>query len=226
MIAAKFAHVETWIFDLDNTLYHPSVRLFDQIEAKMVAWIMREMRVDRSAADEMRERYWAQYGTTLSGLMAEHDIDPWHFLLDVHDIDFKVLSADKDLRQKIETLPGRRIIFTNGDAPYARRVLAARGLENTFDAIYGIEHTGWHPKPRNEAFDAIIKTDGLDPARAAMFEDDPRNLAVPFDLGMRTVLVTPEPMVHAHIEHHTDNLADFLSQIVGAPYSAQTRAPS
>lgn len=226
MIAASFSHVDTWVFDLDNTLYHPSARLFDQIEAKMVAWIMRELRVDRKSADEMRGRYWAKYGTTLSGLMCEHQIDPWDFLLDVHDIDFTVLSRDAALRNEIAALPGRRIIFTNGDAPYATKVLAARGLENTFDAIYGIEHTGWRPKPKRAAFDAIITADGFDPKRASMFEDDPRNLAVPFEMGMRTVLVTPEPMDHTHIQHHTGDLTDFLSQIARTPYSDPANIPS
>ena len=168
----------------------------------------------------------ARHGTTLSGLMQEHGIDPWHFLDDVHDIDTRGLAPAPDLANAITALPGRRIVFTNGDSKYAGRVLAARGLETVFDAVYGIEHAQWRPKPEAAAFERILTTDRIDPKRAAMFEDDARNLEVPHQMGLRTVLVAPEPMNAAHIHHHTDDLLGFLSQIVGAAFSGGTAAPT
>ena len=210
----RFAHVETWVFDLDNTLYPPEVRLFDQIEVRMTAWVMEALGVDRNEADRLRRHYWASYGTTLAGLMREHDIDPAPYLTDVHDIDFGVLTSDPGLADAIRALPGRRVVYTNGSAPYAERVIAARGLSGLFDAVYGVEHAGFRPKPEREAFEAIIARDGFTPARAAMFEDDPRNLAAPHGLGMATVHVAPERHQAAHIHHHTDDLAGFLARLV------------
>ena len=178
-----FAHVTTWVFDLDNTLYPPSVRLFDQIEVRMTNWVMRELGVGHTEANRLRQHYWQKYGTTLAGLMREHGIAPDAYLADVHDIDFSVLPLDPDLGSALGKLPGRRIVYTNGGADYAQRVLAARGLSGLFDAIYGIEHAGFLPKPERAAFETVFALDGLTPDSAAMFEDDPRNLRAPHDDG-------------------------------------------
>lgn len=214
-LAPDFSHVTTWVFDLDNTLYPPHMRLFDQIEVRMTDWVMRALQVDRARADHLRAYYWATYGTTLAGLMREHDVDPGPYLNEVHDIDFSVLSPDPDLARAIAALPGRKIIYTNACAPYAEKVLAARGLGSLFDAIYGVEHAAFHPKPDAQAFATVFAKDGLDPTRGAMFEDDSRNLAVPHALGMRTVHVAPRPEPADHIHHHTDDLAAFLARLLG-----------
>jgi putative hydrolase of the HAD superfamily len=209
-----FSSVTTWVFDLDNTLYPPHMRLFDQIEVRMTDWVMRALQVDRARADHLRAHYWATYGTTLSGLMTEHGVDPGPYLNEVHDIDFSVLLPDPDLSRAIADLPGRKIVYTNACKPYAEKVIAARGLEGRFDAVYGVEHARFHPKPAAEAFATVFGLDGLDPARAAMFEDDSRNLMVPHDLGMRTVHVAPAAEPARHIHHHTDDLAAFLARLV------------
>ena len=214
MTHTDFAHVRHWVFDLDNTLYHPSVRLFDQIEVKMTDWVMQALGVDRPEADRLRTHYWQTHGTTLAGLMAEHDVDPRPYLVDVHDISFAALQPDPALTHAIAALPGRRIVYTNGSASYARNVLAARGLTHAFDAVYGVEDAGFHPKPARTAFETIFARDGTDPTTAAMFEDDPRNLAAPHAMGMRTVLVTPEPHHAPFIQHHTDDLTSFLMALV------------
>jgi putative hydrolase of the HAD superfamily len=215
MPADSFSHVNAWVFDLDNTLYDPSVRLFDQIEVRMTAYVMSQLGVDQSEANRLRQHYWKSYGTTLAGLMREHDLDPEPYLIDVHDIDFGALSPAPDLRAAISALPGRRIVYTNGSAPYAERVIAARGLSGLFDAVYGVEHAHYRPKPEREAFETIFATDRLDPTRAAMFEDDVRNLAAPHALGMCTVHVAEKPEPADHIHYHTTDLAHFLGQLRG-----------
>ena len=214
MIAQSFRHVRAWVFDLDNTLYPPSMRLFDQIEVKMTDWVMAALRVDRARADHLRAHYWQTYGTTLAGLMTEHDVDPGPYLTDVHDIDFSILTPEPALADAIAALPGRKIIYTNACVPYAEKVVAARGLGGLFDAIYGVEDAAFHPKPEARAFAAVFARDGLDPTRAAMFEDDARNLLVPHALGMRTVHVAPEPAPAPHIHHHSNDLAGFLGQLL------------
>ena len=209
----QFAHVSAWVFDLDNTLYDPGVRLFDQIHQRISAYVMRVTGADRAEADRLRRTYWEGYGTTLAGLMAEHGVDPDAYMLEVHDIDFSALAPCPALHAAIAALPGRRIVHTNASAPYARRVLAARGLTSLFDSVYGVEHAGYTPKPARAAHEAVLAADGIDPATAAMFEDDPRNLTAPHAMGMRTVHVAPMPAPAPHIHHHTDDLPGFLSRL-------------
>ena len=181
-------NITHWIFDLDNTLYAPEVALFDQIERRMTDYVMRKLGMSQAQADHLRSHYWRLHGTTLAGLMEEHLIDPDPYLADVHDIDFSVLTPDPALAAAIAALPGRKIIHTNADSDYAGKVLAHRGLDG-FDAIYGIKETGYLPKPHTGAYEIVREAEGFDPARAVMFEDDPRNLNVPHFWGMATVLV-------------------------------------
>jgi len=213
MPAHLFDHVATWVFDLDHTLYPPEMALFDQINIRMTDYVMSALNMDRRQADHLRDKYWRDHGTTLAGLMDNHGVDPGPYLSDVHEIDFSVLEPDPALADRIRALPGRRIVYTNGTAPYAENVLAARGLSGLFDAIYGVEHAGFRPKPEPRAFAAVFARDGLEPTRAAMFEDDPRNLAAPHAMGLRTVHVAPVPAPAAHIHHHTDDLTDFLTRV-------------
>lgn len=206
-----FDHVRTWIFDLDNTLYPPEARLFDQIEVRMTDWVMTTLGVGRREADALRRHYWQRYGTTLAGLMEEHGVDPGPYLHEVHEIELDALVPDAALAAAIEALPGRRIVYTNGSAPYAVRVLARREIGHLFDAVYGVEHAAYRPKPERRAFEAILAADDSTAEAAAIFEDDPRNLEAAAALGMRTILVGPEPHPLPHIHHHTTDLAAFLA---------------
>lgn len=209
-----FSHVDTWVFDLDDTLYCPGTRLFDQINQRMVQFVMDTVGVGEAEANRLRKQYWQEHGTTLAGLMRVHGMDPEEFLEVVHDIDMGALTPDADLRARITALPGRKIIYTNGTAPYAMRVASARGLDGVFDAVYGVEHAGYLPKPETAAFETVFSADGLDRGRAAMFEDDPRNLSAPHAMGMRTVHVAPEPQAATHIHYHTDDLSGFLARLI------------
>lgn len=216
----ELSRVDCWIFDLDNTLYPVEMALFPQIETRMTAYVMRLLAVEQDHADHLRRDYWRRHGTTLAGLMAEHAIDPLAYLTEVHDVDFTGLRPAPELAAAIAALPGRKIVHTNADSRYARKVLAARGLD-LFEAIYGVEETGFHPKPHRAAFEAVIEQAGIDPTRAVFFEDDPRNLEVPHALGMRTVLVGagrrgPDGASAddaTHIDYRTGDLTGFLRTI-------------
>ncbi len=225
MSHSPFSRIRAWVFDLDNTLYPPEAALFEQIERRMTEWVMRALGCPRAQADRLRRHYWRTYGTTLAGLMREHGVDPGPYLHEVHDIDLSPLRPAPDLAAAIAALPGRRIVHTNGPAEHAQRVLAARGLSDVFDAVYGIEHAGFRPKPERAAFETVFAADGLRPEQAAMFEDDPRNLAAPHAMGMRTILVAAPPrgdapVHHHHVHHHTDDLAAFLAPLGAAPEHA------
>jgi putative hydrolase of the HAD superfamily len=215
MIKPRFSRITTWVFDLDNTLYPPHYRLFDQISPRITGYIMRQLHIGEAEANRLRQHYWDSYGTTLAGLMRRHKLDPHEYLAHVHDIDLSNLPADPDLAAHLRALSGRKIVYTNAAAPYAQNVLAARGLEGIFDAVYGVEHADFLPKPERAAFDKIFAQDGLNPATAAMFEDDHRNLAVPHDLGMECVLIAPKPRRARHIHHHHTDLTEFLAKLLG-----------
>ena len=212
MSNTTFAAIQTWVFDLDNTLYPPSARLFDQIEAAMHRYVVRELGVSEAEANHLRKRYWLDHGTTLNGLMRHHNIDPDPFLREVHDIDLSALTKDEELGAAIMALPGRKVVYTNGSRQHGERVSAARGLLGCFDAIYGVEDADYLPKPQREAFATVFRRGEIAPETAAMFEDCSRNLEVPHGLGIRTILVGP-PEAARHIDHQTEDLAGFLSRL-------------
>ncbi|MFL2795069.1 MAG: pyrimidine 5'-nucleotidase [Paracoccaceae bacterium] len=205
--------IECWIFDLDNTLYPASVDLFGQINVKMSDYIMNLLDVDKVAADKMRAAYWKKYGTSLAGLMQNYKIDPNDFLTTVHDIDFSVLQKDPNLLDALNNLPGEKLVYTNGTAPYAREVLKHRGLLDIFDEIYGIEDATYIPKPFPEAFEIIFSKANIVHKRSAMFEDEVRNLEVPFKLGLKTILVSDVQSNKKYVDYTVKCLSDFLRQI-------------
>ena len=174
---------------------------------------MNSLGLDQPTADKLRSEYWATYGTTLAGLMEVHNLDPDPFLDAVHQIDLSHVKTDHSLRSSLKKLKGRKIVYTNGSREHAVRVTKARGLGGIFDAMYGVEHAGYEPKPRRIAFERVFALDGIDPTKAALFEDDVRNLEIPHDMGLKTILVGPHED-RPYIHYQTDDLTDFLSRLV------------
>lgn len=219
-LRAALAHVDSWLFDMDNTLYPASVNLFAQIDRRMEAYVGRLLGLDRDGARAVQKRYFHEHGTTLRGLMLSHDVDPHDFLAFVHDIDFSVLSPDPGLRASLMALGGRRFVFTNGDLPYAERVLSALGILDCFDAIHGIEAMDFHPKPDARAYDGVLARFGLDPRRTLFAEDMAANLMPAKARGMTTLWVNngSEWGAHGHspafVDHETHDLAHFLGAVV------------
>lgn len=222
-----FDHIDTWVFDLDNTLYSARHRLFDQIDQRMGQFIAERFDVDRIEARRIQKDYFYRYGTTLRGLMSEHGVQPDAFLDFVHDIDHSVLPVDQALASALDALSGRKLIFTNGTVGHAEDVLAAAGLSGRFDVIFDIKASDYEPKPARRPYEKFIAAAGFAPGNAAMFEDIARNLEVPHDLGMTTVLVKDDDnedgaMINrlngdstgSHYVHHvTDNLGAFLVRL-------------
>jgi len=189
----------------------------------MTAFIMRELGIGRAQADRLRGDYWRRHGTTLGGLIANHQADPARFLDEVHDIDLSALKPDAGLAEAIARLPGRRIIHTNGSRAHAARVLAARGLADAFDAVYAIEDKALIPKPQVAAYDHVVRSERLDPARAAMIEDDERNLETPRALGMTTIWLCHRSGARApdHVNVRITDLAGFLQKAISAVQTAE-----
>ena len=183
------SRIATWIFDLDNTLYPATANLFMRIDERMGAYIGRLLGCDPVEARRVQKAYFHEHGTTLRGLMNHHDIDPHEFLGYVHDIEMDVLAEDTRVIEGIARLPGRKLVFTNGDAPYAGRVLDRLGLGTAFEAIYDIHATDYVPKPDPRAYAGLCAAYGIDPATALFVEDMARNLKPAKAIGMTTVWV-------------------------------------
>ncbi|VAW18088.1 Pyridoxal-5'-phosphate phosphatase, Alphaproteobacterial type [hydrothermal vent metagenome] len=225
---AEFAAIRSWIFDLDNTLYPPTTALFSQIDAKMSGFISEWLDVTPARAKELQKHYYHTYGTTLRGLMTEHGMDPHRFLDCVHDIDHSVIAPDALLAEALAALPGRKFIFTNGSRRHAENVSDRLGISHVFEDMFDIVAADFVPKPDAKPYERFLAVTNVEPDTAVMFEDLARNLAVPHALGMRTVLITGSKDRSAradwenagedaaHVDHRTDDLAAFLSDILMA----------
>jgi putative hydrolase of the HAD superfamily len=219
----ELAHIRSWIFDLDNTLYPASADLFGLMDVRMTAYVARTLGVtDLVEARAVQKRFFQQHGTTLAGLMAAHNVDPHHYLADVHDIDLDVLEEDRRLARLIADLPGRKLVFTNGDEPYARRVLARLGLSETFEAIHDIHACAYQPKPHVAAYASMTAGLGVDPDTACFVEDMARNLKPAKALGMTTVWIdNGSEQGHdpdrSFIDFRITDLADWLHTLLETP---------
>lgn len=216
---AALAHVRNWIFDLDNTLYPASINLFPQIDARISRYIADKLALPLDQAHALQKRYFHEKGTTLAGLMAEHGVDPHDYLGFVHDVEMDVLEHDAPLVAAIARLPGRKLIFTNGDAPYARKVLGRLGLGEAFEAIHDIHATNYVPKPQPQIYRGLCEAYDLDPHASLFVEDMARNLAPAKAIGMTTVWVNngseqgPGP-AHDYIDYTVTDLARWLHQVM------------
>jgi len=222
-----FGHIETWVFDLDNTLYPHHLNLWQQVDERIRDYIVGSLKVTRDEAFRMQKDYYRRYGTTLRGLMEEHGLEPDRFLEIVHQIDRSPLKPNPALGAAVAELPGRKFVLTNGTRDHAQDVMRRLEIEQHFDDVFDIKAAELEPKPRPLAYERFVARHGVDPARAAIFEDLARNLEVPHVLGMTTVLVVPEGArvvlredwelagrESPHVDHVTDDLAGFLRGIV------------
>ncbi|HEV2595698.1 MAG TPA: pyrimidine 5'-nucleotidase [Sphingomicrobium sp.] len=217
----RFAHIRDWIFDLDNCLYPASTGLFALIDERMGAYIERLLGCDAHEAKRVQKAHFHAHGTTLAGLMKDYDIDPHHFLADVHDIPLDRVKCDERLAGLLPLLPGRRFVFTNGDAPYAQRVLEAIGVARHFDELHDIHASDLRPKPDPHGYQLLCNRFEIDPARALLADDMVQNLAPAKQLGMTTVWVDngSERGNHGYDETVVDqritDLGEWLERILG-----------
>ncbi len=226
-LAAKFAHVDTWVFDLDNTLYPFDCGLWPMIEERITLYLIQHSGLDGASARALQRYYYHQHGTTLRGLVEEDGVSPDDFLDFVHDIDRSGLAPHPALADEIARLPGRKLIFTNGSRSHALATIEQLGLGGLFEDAFDIVAAGLAPKPLDAAFDAFFRAHSVEPTRAAMFEDIAKNLDVPRARGMTTVLVRPRIGGVDHrqvadaappglqVDFATEDLAAFLVEVNG-----------
>ena len=226
---AAFRPVQAWIFDLDNTLYPRASNLFAQVDQRIRTYVGRLLSIDEAEADRIQKGFYRDHGTTLRGLMLHHQVDPDEFLEFVHDIDHTAVQPDPALCRAITRLPGKKYIFTNGSRRHAEKVAERLGFTSHFEDIFDIVAADLVPKPERETYERFVRRFGIEPERAAMFEDLARNLSVPKEVGMVTVLVVPPGIREAfhgewefegredeHVDFVTDDLTVFIGRIADA----------
>ena len=225
----SLAHVDNWVFDLDNTLYPRACNLFAQIDQLISEYVVELTKLPFEEARTLQKAYYRDYGTTLNGLMQRHSVDPDHFLSTVHNIDYSPVPAHPDLVEAIVALPGRKFILTNGDVGHARAVLRRLGApDDLFEDIFDIRAMSYRPKPLPEAYEAFFAANGIDAKTSAMFDDLEKNLVVPHEVGMATVqVIASDDYAHeqvdawelertggAHVHHMTSDLVGFLTKLL------------
>ena len=218
--ASMFGKVTDWVFDLDNCLYPASTGLFELIDERMGAYIERLLGCDPLEAKRVQKAHFHEHGTTLAGLMHEHEVDPHHFLEDVHAIPLDRVPKDERLAVGLARLRGRKLIFTNADEPYARRVLEAIGISEHFAELHDIHAAELRPKPDRHGYELMLDRYSIDPGRAAMVEDMAQNLRPAKQLGMTTVWVDngSERGNHGHHPDFIDltiaNVGEWLEEML------------
>ena len=221
-----FRGIDTWVFDLDNTLYPHHLNLWQQVDARIRDYIVDFLHISHDEAFRLQKDYYRRYGTTLRGLMEEHGLEPDEFLEIVHQIDRSPLTPNPALAAAIAKLPGRKLILTNGTRHHAQEVMRRLAIDKHFEDIFDIKAAELEPKPRPQVYQRFLARHDVDPKRAAIFEDLARNLQVPHALGMVTVLVVPKGAGvvlredwelagrdEPHVDYVTDDLAEFLQQV-------------
>jgi putative hydrolase of the HAD superfamily len=217
----RFAHIRDWIFDLDNCLYPASAGLFSLIDERMGAYIQRLLGCGPDEAKRVQKAHFHEHGTTLAGLMKHHGVDPHDFLADVHAIPLDRVARDERLGRALARLPGRKLVFTNGDAPYARRVLEAIGVDSHFDELHDIHASELKPKPDPHGYALLCERFGIDPEHALLVDDMVQNLAPAKTLGMTTVWVDNGSERGGHgygdaiVDHRITDVGEWLESILG-----------
>lgn len=226
-VREAFAHIDTWVFDLDNTLYPQTADLWPKIDARITLFMMRLFGLDAISLRALQKHYYHRYGTTLRGLMIEHEIEAETYLEFVHDIDRSSLAHNHSLAEAIAALPGRKLILTNGSRDHAVKTAKQIGIDHLFEEVFDIIAADFIAKPEAAAYDRFFDQLKVDPARSALFEDIPRNLVIPHARGMKTVLVLPAAGEavereawevasgdEAHVDYVTDDLVGFLEGLL------------
>jgi putative hydrolase of the HAD superfamily len=215
-------HIDTWIFDLDLTLYAPEHNIMEQVRDRIAAFVEDYFDIDSEAAHKIRHAYWKSYGTTLGGLMAEHGVDLHAYLDFVHDVDLSLLTPCARLRAGIDALPGRKLIFTNADAPYAERILNARGLNGVFEGMLDIHAMDHRPKPDPASYAKFCAHFDVRPECALFVEDSAHNLEPAHAMGMTTVWINHTRKSEgeavdrpAYVDHEIADVGDWLHEITG-----------
>ena len=213
--------INTWIFDLDNTLYSADSGIFQQVHNLMGEFISKNLNMDLPEAKKLQSKYYKQHGTTLRGMMDNHSIDPDHFLDEVHKLDYSIVGPNKMLNEQLHKLEGRKIIYTNANKKHALDVLIRINLENFFDEIFDIKMANYIPKPEIKPYEQIIDLFNIEPDTSAMFDDIAKNLVPAKKVNFTSVWIDAGyenfsddiKASKKYLDHETTNITEFLEDV-------------
>ncbi len=216
MLSSKLKGRTTWIFDLDNTLYSSSIGIFNQIDLKMKKFISIKLKISEDDSFKLQKKYYKKYGTTLYGLMRNYNIDPDEFCNYVHNVNFNKLSKSKILKDRLRSLPGEKIIYTNANYTYAEKVLNKLGIKEVFLDIFDIKKTGYIPKPMKKSLNQLIKKYKLNPGKTVYFEDLKKNLKYSSSIGFTTIHISNESIdeLDSYIDFRFKTIINALDVII------------
>tara|TARA_Y100000590_G_scaffold467363_1_gene646002 strand:- start:6858 stop:7535 length:678 start_codon:yes stop_codon:yes gene_type:complete len=213
--------IDTWIFDLDNTLYSADSGIFQQVHQLMGKFIKEYLNVDLNKAKEIQRKYYKEHGTTLRGLMDNYGVDPDFFLEEVHKLDYSIVSSNENLNRELKKLKGKKIIYTNANMQHALNVLERIKLSNFFDEIFDIKMADYIPKPEVTPYEKIIEDFNLNPNSSAMFDDIAKNLVPAKKVGFTSVWIDAGyenfsddiQSSKKYLDFQTKNLSVFLEKV-------------
>ena len=183
------SYINTWVFDLDNTLYSADSGIFQQVHDLMGKYVSSYLNIGIDEAKKIQRGYYKKHGTTLRGMMDNHGVDPDHFLAEVHKLDYSIIGPNHQLNEELKKLSGRKIIYTNANLQHVISVLDRIELSNFFDEIYDIKMANYIPKPEITPYEQIIKKYNLNPNSSAMFDDIAKNLVPAKNLGFTSIWI-------------------------------------
>ena len=213
--------INTWIFDLDNTLYSADSGIFQQVHTLMGEFVSNYLKIEIKEAKELQKKYYKQYGTTLRGMMDYHNVDPDYFLAEVHRLDYSIIGPNKILNKELEKLEGRKIIYTNANRKHTNDVLEKLELTHMFKEIFDIKDANYIPKPEIMPYKQFIKNFEIDTSSAIMFDDIAKNLVPAKNVGLNSVWIDAGyenfsddiASSKKYLDYETKDIPKFLNQV-------------
>tara|TARA_Y100000590_G_scaffold460950_1_gene621442 strand:- start:1459 stop:2127 length:669 start_codon:yes stop_codon:yes gene_type:complete len=213
--------IDSWIFDLDNTLYPADSGIFQQVHILMGKFISQHLNLEIKEAKKLQNLYYKKHGTTLRGLMDNHDVNPDFFLEKVHDLDYSIVIPNSELKKSIEKINGRKFIFTNANKKHADTILDKLEITHLFEGIFDIKMANYIPKPEIEPYEKMIETYKINPLKAIMFDDIARNLVPASKFGITSVWINvgyenfSDDITNSkkYLDYETTNLPEWLNSI-------------
>ena len=213
--------IDTWIFDLDNTLYSADSGIFQQVSELMGKFVSKYLDIDIKEAKKLQSKYYKQHGTTLRGLMDNHGVNPDEFLKEVHNLDYSIVKPNYKLNTELKKLNGRKIIYTNANQEHANDVLIRLEMPDMFDEIFDIKMANYIPKPDNEPYKQFVEKFNINPSCSIMFDDIAKNLVPAKNIGFTSVWINVGhenfmddiASSKKYLDYETKDLSFFLDRV-------------
>jgi putative hydrolase of the HAD superfamily len=186
--------VKCLVFDLDGTLYDIRNGYLERIRDNIFKMMVEKgYAATKVEAEKVWRPLFRKYNQSFRGLNA----GGFKFTADEYWSQHRAgmeeyFVADPVLRELLQRLPYKKVIFTNCREEEANRILDLLGVRDCFNATYGATFLGEICKPEEACFEKLLTTLELRAGEVLYFEDSVKNLRTADKLGMPCVLVHSE----------------------------------